>query len=126
PDRCGRETDSALHERHPPRPSRWAWRGYRRRTSRPPGAPMSTDPTSGPGEEPMQWEELLRAVLGPGADHAIAEMRAQGFDPQAMAAAAGLPNDPRALEQVLSRVQRMLASTGDEPVNWEIAHDVAR
>lgn len=39
---------------------------------------------------------------------------------------AGMSMDPAALQQVLSQVQRMLTTAGDGPVNWELAHDVAR
>jgi putative hydrolase len=87
-------------------------------TSEPPGA-------SGSGEPP-QWEELLRAMFGADADEALRELRARGMDPASMAAAAGLPNDPQSLGHVLAQVQRLLAASGDGPVNWDVAHDVAR
>ena len=48
------------------------------------------------------------------------------MDPRAIAAAAGLPDDPRLLRQVFEQVKRMLDAAGDDPVNWEIAHDIAR
>lgn len=48
-----------------------------------------------------------------------------GIDP-ARLAAAGVPTDPAALGQMLAQVQRMLTSTGDGPVNWDLAKDVAR
>jgi len=82
-------------------------------------------PTDGPGGSP-QWEQMLRAMLGPAADDAIREMREMGVDPAAMAAASGLPADPVALQQALAQVQQMLASSGDETVNWQMAHDLAR
>ncbi|MCM0641167.1 zinc-dependent metalloprotease [Cellulomonas wangsupingiae] len=75
---------------------------------------------------PQQWEQMLRAMLGPAADDAIREMREMGVDPAAMAAASGLPADPVALQQALAQVQRMLATSGDQPVNWQMAHDLAR
>ncbi|TQL03537.1 zinc-dependent metalloprotease [Cellulomonas sp. SLBN-39] len=82
---------------------------------------------SGPHQDgPQPWEEMLRAVLGPAADDAIREMRERGMDPAAMAAASGLPSDPALLAQVVSQVQRMFAASGDEPVNWQMAHDLAR
>lgn len=89
---------------------------------------MSTEPPSGPGsgEEPPQWEELLRSILGPDSAEAIRELRARGMDPEAMAAAAGLPNDPQLLGHILGRVQRFLATSGEGPVNWDLARDVAR
>lgn len=84
----------------------------------------STDGPDGTG--PQQWEQMLRAMLGPAADDAIREMRELGVDPAAMAAASGLPSDPAALQQALAQMQRMLASSGDQPVNWQMAHDLAR
>ncbi|WP_136519307.1 zinc-dependent metalloprotease [Cellulomonas telluris] len=80
----------------------------------------------GPQQDPEQWEQVLRAMLGPAADEAIARMRSMGVDPAAMAAASGLPADPAALQQAMAQVQRMLATSGDEPVNWQMAHDLAR
>ncbi|MDQ0426403.1 zinc-dependent metalloprotease [Cellulomonas iranensis] len=84
----------------------------------------STDGPDGAG--PQQWEQMLRAMLGPAADDAIREMRELGVDPAAMAAASGLPTDPAALQQAMAQVQRMLAASGDQPVNWQMAHDLAR
>ena len=72
------------------------------------------------------WEALLRSVLGQqGAEEAMAAMRAAGFDPEAMAQAAGLPQDPAQLTLMLSQMQQMLASGGDGPVNWKLAGDLA-
>ena len=72
--------------------------------------------------------ELLRRLLGPGGPGGI-----DGIDPQELLAAlppgiAQLPgmNDPAALQAMLGQVQQLLASTGDGPVNWELAHDAAR
>ncbi len=90
---------------------------------------MSPDVPSANGPDatgPEQWEQMLRAMLGPAADDAIREMRAMGVDPAAMAAGAGLPTDPAAMQQALSQVQRLFASAGDQAVNWEMAHDLAR
>ncbi len=90
---------------------------------------MSPDVPSTDGPDahgPQQWEQMLRAMLGPAADDAIREMRELGVDPAQMAAASGLPTDPVALQQALAQVQRMVAASGDEPVNWQMAHDLAR
>ena len=88
---------------------------------------MSPDvpPPDAPGGPP-QWEQMLRAMLGPAADEAIREMREMGIDPAAMASTSGLPTDPAQMQQALDQVQRMLASSGDQPVNWQMAHDLAR
>lgn len=97
-----------------------------------------TDP-----ESPMAWEDLLRQLLGPEADELLRRVSESGdltgtpvpgltgpdgapLDLAAMAAAAGLPNDPAALGQVLGRIRRMLDASGDGPVNWDLARDVAR
>jgi putative hydrolase len=72
------------------------------------------------------WEQMLRQMFGPDADEALAQMRAQGLDPAEMARASGLPDDPAVLDQVVAQVRRMLSATGDGPVNWDVAHDVAR
>ncbi|MCL3859849.1 zinc-dependent metalloprotease [Actinotalea sp. K2] len=101
------------------------------------------DDSNAPGgpDVPAQWEELLRSMLGPDADAVLRELRERGGgdlsalglggdagtpDLRAMAAAAGLPDDPAILSQVLGQVQRMLATSGDGPVNWTLAHDLAR
>jgi putative hydrolase len=46
--------------------------------------------------------------------------------PEGLAGLPGVPGDPAALQQMLSQVQQMLASAGDGPVSWEVAHDLAR
>jgi len=69
---------------------------------------------------------MMRAMLGDGADEAIRELQSRGFDPAAMAAASGLPDDPAALQQVVAQVQALLSASGGEPVNWQMAHDLAR
>lgn len=37
-----------------------------------------------------------------------------------------LQKDPRAMAQAMAAVQQLMASAGDGPVNWQLAHDVAR
>ncbi|GIG30468.1 hydrolase [Cellulomonas marina] len=69
---------------------------------------------------------MLRQMLGPAADDALREMRERGLDPEAMAAASGMPTDPQTMAAAMQQVQRMLATSGDEPVNWQVAHDLAR
>jgi len=83
-------------------------------------SPDHIDPAQPP------WEQMLRALLGDQADDAIAQMRERGIDPAALDAAGTLPNDPAAMQQVLAQVQRLFASGDDQPVNWEMAHDLAR
>ncbi|HUX70219.1 MAG TPA: zinc-dependent metalloprotease, partial [Cellulomonadaceae bacterium] len=87
---------------------------------------MSTPGPSDDAEIPQEWEQMLRAMFGADTEEALRELRARGMDPAAMAAASGLPNDPALLGQVLAQVRRLLAATGEGPVNWDVAHDVAR
>lgn len=82
-----------------------------------------SDQADGPTEA---WEQMLRELLGPQADDAIRMMREQGLDPAALAEAQGLPSDPAVLQQIFSQVQRLAESSDGQPVNWEIAHDLAR
>ncbi|GAA4416459.1 zinc-dependent metalloprotease [Georgenia halophila] len=88
---------------------------------------MSQEPARSEGEEPGSWEELLRSMMGgPAAEEAMRAMRASGMDPEAMSQAAGLPADRNQLMLMISQMQQMLASGGGEPVNWRVAHDLAR
>ncbi|MEN0129401.1 MAG: zinc-dependent metalloprotease [Brevundimonas sp.] len=84
---------------------------------------MSSEHPAVPDGSGEPWEQMLRAMLGPGADEAIRELRERGIDPSTMP---GLPTDPVALQQAFSQMQSMLAASGDEPVNWQMAHDLAR
>lgn len=83
---------------------------------------MSSEPQ--PGD--MAWEQMLRQLLGPAADEAIAQLRASGIDPEKMLQSSGLPNDPALLQSMFRQVQQMMESGGDDPVNWSMARDLAR
>ena len=48
---------------------------------------MSPDNSAVPGDGTPAWEQMMRAMLGDGADEAIRELQERGFDPAAMAAA---------------------------------------
>lgn len=86
---------------------------------------MSQEPAH--GDDARRWEELLRSIVGPeAAEEAMRAMRASGLDPQAMAQAAGLPPDRNQMMLVMAQLQSLLASGGDEPVNWRVVEDVAR
>jgi len=88
---------------------------------------MSQDPTRPEGGDPHSWEELLRSMMGPeAAEEAMRAMRASGLDPEAMSRAAGLPADRNQLMMMIGQMQQLLASGGGEPVNWRLAHDLAR
>lgn len=90
---------------------------------------MNDDPLpDGPSPADREsWRALLRSLLG---DEAAAEaMRALesgGFDPAALAQAAGLPQDPGAMAGMLAHLRRLLDASGSGPVNWELARDIAR
>jgi putative hydrolase len=72
-----------------------------------PGNPP-TDPLSG----------LLAAMLGGGGIPNL---------PAGLGDLPGMPDDPQALQAMLSTVQQLLVGGGsDGPVNWELARDVAR
>ncbi|HEY6797382.1 MAG TPA: zinc-dependent metalloprotease [Kineosporiaceae bacterium] len=49
-----------------------------------------------------------------------------GGMPDGLAGIPGLPADPAALQAMLAQVQQLLTGSGDGPVNWAMAHDVAR
>ncbi|MEJ2579295.1 MAG: zinc-dependent metalloprotease [Kineosporiaceae bacterium] len=74
------------------------------------------------GERPDPLGELFRALFESGG--------AEGPDgprlPPELAAVPGMPQDPAMLQAMLAQVQQMLAGAGDDPVNWDLARDVAR
>jgi putative hydrolase len=72
-----------------------------------------------PGDRPDPLGDLFKALFGgsgglPG-----------GFPPE-LANLPGMPQDPAALQALLAQVQQLLAGSGDEPVHWDLARDVAR
>ncbi|MDP9800472.1 putative hydrolase [Arcanobacterium wilhelmae] len=74
--------------------------------------------------ENNDWEAMLRAVLGDAAaDDIIANLRAQGIDPATQME--GMLS-PANFDMVVKQVKDMLGSTGEGPVNWQIAERVAR
>lgn len=91
---------------------------------------MNDQPIPHQGGSPADreaWRALLRSMLGEeAAEEAMRALDAGGFDPAAMAKAAGLPQDPGAMSGMLAHLQRLLANPGGGPVNWSLAHDVAR
>lgn len=76
---------------------------------------MST-PEPDPADPGDPLQELLRALGAAGASPDI----------QALLSGMGAGGDPAALAGLLGQMQAMLASGGDGPVNWTLAHDVAR
>lgn len=75
-------------------------------------------------ENPDQWERMLRAVLGDeAAERIIEQMRSQGIDPGAQMQQM---MNPANFNQIVSQVRAMLGSSGEGPVNWKVAEQVAR
>ena len=76
------------------------------------------DKPSGHDDEPQDpLSELFGKLMG----------GQGGIDPTEIAKAAGLPSDPAVLRQMFEQVQSMMASSsGEGPVNWQLAHDHAR
>ncbi|QAY70219.1 zinc-dependent metalloprotease [Xylanimonas protaetiae] len=72
-----------------------------------------------------QLRELLNQLFPGRADEVLAQMRAQGLDPSALAGDGPLP-DPAQLQAALAQVQRLLSTEGTGPVNTDVAHDLAR
>lgn len=78
-------------------------------------------------ENGQSWEELLRSMLGEeGARQAIESMRAAGLDPETMQEAAGMPTDPAQLNAMIAQMRSLFSGPDTGPVNWQLAHDVAR
>ena len=46
--------------------------------------------------------------------------------PPELANLPGMPQDPAALQAMFAQVQQLMSTGGDEPVNWDLARDVAR
>ena len=82
-------------------------------------------PEEGSPEE-ERLAELFGSILGGDGREILRELRARGTDLASLAASAGLPADAATLQAMVTQVQRMLAASGDDPVNWNVAHDVAR
>jgi putative hydrolase len=73
---------------------------------------MPEDPRDEPEE---QFREMLRAFLEGNTD----------IDPSKLASAAGLPNDPELVAQLIAQLQNALQSSGDG-INWDLALEQAR
>lgn len=77
-----------------------------------------TNPSN--GLNPEDFEAFLRDFMG----------GQSGLDPEKLAAAAGLPNDPAALNQLIEQLRGALGAmnfaSGDTGVNWELATNQAK
>jgi len=85
------------------------------------------DDPEGAEERERMLRSMLEGFFGDRTDEVLAQMRAQGIDPAALAGmpGAGTP-DPATMQHVLAQVQRLLSASGDGPVNTDVAHDIAR
>jgi putative hydrolase len=73
---------------------------------------MPDDPPENPEEE---FRDMLRDFLNGNAE----------IDPAKLAGAAGLPNDPALIAQLMSQLQNAIQSSGDG-INWQLALDQAK
>ncbi|HET9656619.1 MAG TPA: zinc-dependent metalloprotease [Kineosporiaceae bacterium] len=72
-----------------------------------------------PGDQPDPLGDLFKALFGGSGG-------LPGGLPPELANLPGMPQDPAALQAMLAQVQHLLSGGGDEPVNWDLAHDTAR
>lgn len=97
---------------------------------------MSSDPDERPDEPEDPLAALFRALGGAG-DPGAAGRPPMGFQvpgaggggpqlPPGFPALPGMPTDPAMLQAMLAQVQQMLAGSGEGPVNWQLATDMAR
>ncbi|MDR3202785.1 MAG: zinc-dependent metalloprotease [Bifidobacteriaceae bacterium] len=90
---------------------------------------MSTTPNanSGDGRLPPELVQMLRSLFREHADEVIEAIGASGFDPTQMLDPRLLDADPAARAFLTGQLRRVLARpNSDDPVNWEVAHDLAR
>jgi putative hydrolase len=100
---------------------------------RPSGAPgKKPEPRSGDAGGPANpLEELLGPLFGgqfPGGQFPGGQI--PGFPggalPQGIPGFGDAGFDPAMMGQILAQLQKFLANPSDDPVNWEVAHDLAR
>ncbi|MGP9708985.1 zinc-dependent metalloprotease [Brachybacterium sp. AOP24-D1-21] len=85
---------------------------------------MSDSPIpGGPGD---MDEEALKRFLKETFGDALPEGALDGLDLSALAQQADLPQDPAQLRAAAAQMQHMFAAQGDDPVNWQMAEDIAR
>lgn len=79
---------------------------------------MTSNPSNNDDDTPKDpISEMLERLMGG---------NMQGMNPQELAKAAGLPDDPQALAMIMQQVQAMFSAPSEGPVNWTMAHDQAR
>jgi len=88
------------------------------------GRPREEGADQNPPPDPLAG--LFAAFTGGGAGGPQIPADLLGNLPPGMLNLPGMPQDPQALQAMLSSVQQMLMTGGDGPVNWELATTVAR
>ncbi|WP_369053673.1 zinc-dependent metalloprotease [Kineococcus terrestris] len=95
----------------------------------PPGSPGPSGSGGSGSGNPL--EDLLGPLLGGGLGGGLPGGFPGGLPPnlppglaEALGGQGGL--DPQVMGQVLAQLQRFLSTPGDGPVNWQVAHDLAR
>ncbi|WP_432485570.1 zinc-dependent metalloprotease [Kineococcus esterisolvens] len=95
-------------------------------------------PSGTPGKQPGQGgsgnplEDLLGPLLGGLGGQGGGAAGGQGGIPGFPGFPGGIPGlgegglDPALMGQVLAQLQKFLSTPGDAPVNWDVAHDLAR
>jgi len=81
---------------------------------------MSSDRPERPGDDDPLSEIFRQFLSGAG------QQEGGGSLPPGLAGLPGIPSDPAALQAMLAQVQQMLSGPDDGPVNWQLAHDLAR
>ena len=79
-----------------------------------------------PGGPGGMDEEALKRFLKETFGDALPEGALEGLDLSALAQQANLPQDPAMLRAAAAQMQHMFAAQGDDPVNWQMAEDIAR
>lgn len=85
---------------------------------------MSQNPM--PGGSGDMDEEALKRLLKETFGDALPEGALDGLDLGAIAAQANLPQDPAQLRAAAAQMQQMFMGSGEGPVNWTMAEDLAR
>jgi putative hydrolase len=73
-----------------------------------------------------QLRELMRQLFGDRGDEVLGHMRERGMDPAAMLSEGGKLPDPATVKAAMAQVRNLIATSGDNPVNTRLAHDMAR
>lgn len=72
-----------------------------------------------PEDRPDPLGDLFRTLFGG------SEVPMKGLPPE-LANLPGMPQDPAALQAMFTQMQQMLSTTSEDPVNWNLARDIAR